>query len=196
MGEIHGVVASSASGLSNSTSVASFPLAAIVQTVDCRVVPGISAYGVANHAKGVRVIIPKTGTLKGFTIWVGTASGNCEGFILDTTATTRNVLWASGSVVVTGASSLQTLGDPNISVTAGQHIDLALTIDNITATVARAATITNLHTMPAGFPVQAPGGGKNQFVWDIAQTIPIGSTVTEASFAGTSICPHITAYVT
>lgn len=190
-----GIVPGGGGGGLNVAQVPSFPNGSIVSTVDTRVVPGTSVYSVANHMKGVRVIIPKTGTLKGFSVWVTTASGNCEGAVIDTTVTTRNVLWSSGSVVVAGASVWQTIGDPNISVTIGQQLDLAFTIDNITASIARAASIASLHTLPAAFPVQASGGAANKMNWDAAQTIPIGSTIAEASLVGTSIVPLIIAYI-
>lgn len=180
------------------TPVSSLPLFSfgrVVSSVDPRLVPGVGGWGTSNHAKGCRVVIPVSGVLKGFSILVGTASGNCEGFILDTAATTRNRLWSSGSVAMAGVNAWQALGDPNITVTAGQHVDFCITVDNTSGTVGRTAIISNMGILPAAFPAQAPAGGANNLVWDAAQTIPVGTTVLESGMAGTSICVAVACYI-
>jgi hypothetical protein len=172
-----------------------FPFANVVSTVNPLIVPGLQAFSIANHARGFRVVIPKAGTLKGFSIVVGGASGNCEGFILDDTPTTRQVKWSSGTKVVTGSNAWQNLGDPNVVVTAGQHLDFCLTCDNVTATFGRVSMIQNMSLLPAAYPLQSPNGAVNALGWDGAQTIPIGGTFAESSMGTVSNVLCIVCYL-
>lgn len=117
--------------------------------------------------RGTRVIIPKTGRLRDLSIFVGTTSGNGWYAIYDTNdalAGNRTRLADSGSLALPGANSYFTW-DPNLPVTRGQQLDLALMLDNATATLARSVFPTLQQAqLPANFH-PAPGGALPKLSW-------------------------------
>jgi hypothetical protein len=187
-------------GLLNLDKVFGFPLgSSVFMTVNPLLVVGNQAYGTANHAKGVRIVAPKSGTIKGLTYWVSTASGNFEMFILDTNSgTNRNVLWASGSVAVGTAGTWQTPIDTTLDVVQGQHFDVCLSFDNITAQILRQTIGGGPQILPTGYPTLSPNGGTNKLLWDAAVTVPIGgagATITQSTMNSTSVCPLLSGYI-
>lgn len=114
-----------------------------------------------------RCVIPFDGTLHDVALFISVTSGNIIASVYDVAATTRTRLWDSGSVAVGTAGAYQIIGDPALAVTQGQQIDIAIMIDNATASVARsaagAAAMTILPTnfvpgsKPALFGLANPG---------------------------------------
>lgn len=159
---------------------------------------GVGAMTAASRAQGHRVIVPKSGTLNELNIYVGTSSGNIEVGIMDTTVTTRNQLWTSGSIACPAANGWRKIGDPGIAVSEGDHIDFYVNADNTTATFGR---ITGIATATAAaFPtgtVVSPLGGKPTLVWQgPAATFPLGTTLAETSMGFSSLAPGVIAQIT
>jgi len=106
-----------------------------------------SNVSVANSHLSFVSRVPVTGVLHDVAIYVQTSSGNVSATVWDVGAAgaTRNRLWSSGSVAC-GAQGWQVVGDPSLSVTAGQLVALGIGCDNITATF---GTIASLRSGPA-----------------------------------------------
>lgn len=149
------------------------------------------ALAASGHCYGCRYVVPKTGTLHDLAIYVGTSSGNIEVGILDTTATTRNRLYTTGSIAAPAGNSWRVVGDPALSVTQGDHIDLYMSADNTTVTVMRTQTggPVGFTPLPANFLVSPLGGAPNYF-WDFTGS-SIGSTVAESSLAAAASTAHV-----
>jgi hypothetical protein len=167
---------------------------ALITTVDPKLATGVAAMSSANQARGARVIVPRTGTLHDIAIWIGTASGNIDLAVYDTTATTRNRLWSSGSVACPTAAVWAIVGDPAISVTAGQQLDFVLAIDNTTATFARVGAGGNWIDLPTAFHV-ADGGGKPTLSWVRGTSFPLATTLAESGLGVGTTIPLIIARV-
>lgn len=150
----------------------------------------------ANEMRGTRVIIPRTGRLRDVTVWIGTQSGNIAAAVYDTTATTRNRLATSGSVAAGAGGAWQTVFDPDLAVTAGDQIDLAVAADNGTVTFGRASSIVSsgIADLPAGFLV-APLGGFNKVMWSATSSFPPPATLAEASMGNSNAGPFIMARI-
>jgi hypothetical protein len=106
----------------------------------------------ANRLYGGRVVCPRAATLRDITIQVGTQSGYISVAIYDTgdtTAGTYTARWQSnsGSQSLCPAPGWQVIGDPNLTVYAGQQLIFALTCDNTTATF-----LKNIYTPAAALP--------------------------------------------
>lgn len=158
---------------------------------------GLGAFTTANRAQGHRVIVPKTGTLNELSIYVGTSSGNVEAGILDTSATTRNQLWTTGSVACPAANGWRKMGDPGIAVVEGDHLDFYVNCDNTTATFMRTSSF--LSAIPVLMPtgtVVSPLGGKPLLGWQgPAATFPLGTTLAETSMGASISGPGVIAVV-
>lgn len=116
-------------------------------------VPGAAAITTANRIQAVRCVVPKSGTLKDLSIWVSSAAGNIRGAVYDAgqaAANNHSLLW-QGSSALAVANSWNNLGNPNIQVTKGQHLYLALVTDNVTGTYGRAATTAGSTALPADY---------------------------------------------
>ncbi|MEJ0073062.1 MAG: hypothetical protein WDN27_03205 [Candidatus Saccharibacteria bacterium] len=93
--------------------------------------------------RGIRVIVPKNGTLHDIAVQVTTKSGNVGVYIYDTGdqtggSGTRTLLYSSGSVVCPN-TGWQIIADPALTVTAGQQLDMMIATDNTSAAFARYA---------------------------------------------------------
>ncbi len=161
------------------------------------VFPGATASAATNgqfNYRAFRVIIPYSGTLRNFYIAPGLQNGNVEGVILDDTATTRNRLWTSGSVACPAISVWTSIGDPNLSVVAGQHVDLMLGSDSATATFYRynMMPLNAFSFLPSGVLV-APGGAAGNMSWQVVRADFTGfpSTFAEASMVAQAGIPMI-----
>jgi hypothetical protein len=148
-------------------------------------VTGTQVFSAANTAaKGCRVVVPKTGTLRDFAVYVGTTSGNLIGAIYDTgdtTTTVRTKLWDSGSVAA--GSGWQILGDPALAVTAGQQLDFMMLADNTTVALGRSTPVTNnlASQLPNAF-VAVPGAALPKLAWAATTAgFAAPSTIAEAS---------------
>lgn len=158
---------------------------------------GYTTFGV-NQMRACRCIVPKAGTLMDLYVNIGTVSGNVKGAVYDTgdaLAGSRTALYSGGSVAA--AAGWLKLGDPNIAVTAGQHLDLAVLTDNATVSIARfAAGLSNPVTLPTGF-YTAAGGATPKLGWfnSVGAFTP-PSAITEANAnAGTTGLPFLMARV-
>lgn len=137
----------------------------------------------ANTAYGCRVIIPKTGVLHDLAAYVGVSSGNVDIGVYDTTLTTRNKLYSSGSIACPAANGWRIFADPALYVTAGQHLDLVLVPDNATASFLRFATgAANAWWLPTGF-LTSPLGGIPKWHWSKVTTFPLPATLAESALA-------------
>lgn len=109
--------------------------------------------------RGVRVIVPKAGTLHDIAWWVTAQSGNMAAAIYDTgdaSAGNRTLLYSTGSIAV-GAIGWQTV-DPALTVTAGQQLDFFIMADNTTAAFAKYSVgLANTAQLPTGFAPAAGG---------------------------------------
>ena len=150
----------------------------------------------ANQGRGVRVVVPRTGTLTDLSVYIVTSSGNIDVAVYDTTGTTRNRLWSSGSVACPAANAWTAVGNPGLSVTIGQQLDLTISVDNITASIGRcygnsAAASADL---PASFWT-ADDGAFNLLSWQAAAVFPLPATLAEASMAVSAVYPCLIARI-
>lgn len=158
----------------------------------------VAAALVANVMVWTRVTIPYSGVLHDISVPIGTHSGNCILGIFDTSATTRNQLYTSGSVAPGSDNTWYTAPtDPALTVSAGDELDFALVADNATMTFGRCATLVAaaLSQMPTGF-WPSPLGGSNRIYASKAASFPLPATVSEATLATASAVPCIIARLT
>ena len=84
----------------------------------------------AQQALGCRVVMPRTGILHDFAVlWNAVLAANIDAGIYSLAAEPRSRLWHSGSVPLAGAAGWQIVGDPALSVTQGQVLDLIYSLD-------------------------------------------------------------------
>lgn len=142
--------------------------------------------GTSNSARGGRVVIQQTGILHDLSVFVSAQSGNLDLGIYDTSPTTRNRLYSSGSTAVAAINTWQSF-DPNLAVTKGDNLDFVIACDNGTATFARAGMLAGLEEMPNSSFWTSPlaGGfaanGKMSIGWTRLTSFPLPSTVLESS---------------
>lgn len=158
-----------------------------------------SSAGFGSNANmcGFRAVMPKSGTLSGVSFYVITQSGNVAPAILDTTATTRNVLWNPGASAV-GAAGWQSLGNPGLTVSAGDQLDFAIGFSSGTVRVAYMtnANATVSFSLPTGYLV-SPLGGATNLVWQWTGTPgSMGATVLETALVANPSCPVMVATIT
>ncbi len=167
---------------------------ALVYTIDPRLPASTGGSSGIGVLRGARVIVPRTGTLTDFAIFVTVQSGNIDVGILDTSATTRNRLWSTGSVACPAAGAWTTY-NPNLSVTAGQQLDFVFVADNTTATLPRYVTGGNYAGLPTSFH-PAAGGATPRLVWNgTGSSFPIPSTYAESNMTVSVNVPLIIARV-
>lgn len=140
----------------------------------------------ANDSYFARYIMPKNGTLKDVCIYLGaTAAGTGKFTVYDDTATTRTRLAQGSAVTLATANGWNNLGDPDIEVWAGQHVDIGVSISDASATIGNvdvgAAAQADL---PADF-LAAPGGASNQLLWMKASNASPAATQAESGFTNT-----------
>ena len=162
--------------------------------------PTVANFGAGAVHTGHRVLITQTGFLHDLSIYVGSlvAGTQCEVAVLDTATPTRTILYKSGYVALASAQAYNTIGDPGMFVTAGQHLDFAIALSN-TSTVLwigglqdSVANATSAELPANFFPVT--GGAPPKLVWaDTTSPRPYGATTTvaEASLADQLGCPLV-----
>lgn len=135
----------------------------------------------ANSAFLCRVVIPVTGTLHDLAVCITANSGTIDIGIYDTAATTRNRLYHSGGVAVSG-NGWHTVADPAMAVTAGDNYDFAVLASAGTLNLARASAVVTQQygPLPANF---LPGAGGSPLLgWTVATGVTaLPSTLTEAA---------------
>lgn len=136
----------------------------------------------ANDARGVRMVMPRSGTLRDLAIWVAIQSGNLDIGLYDTLSGTSGKIYSSTSVACPAANAWQIIGNPNQAVTQGQHIDFVLACDNATAAFGRVGAIVNNAAvqLPTNFMV-SPQGALPKTAWRAATSFPLPTSFTEAA---------------
>lgn len=136
----------------------------------------------ANDARGLRVVIPRDGVLRDLAVWVANQSGNLDIGVYNTASGTAGKLYSSTSVACGAAAAWQVVGDPNLTVHAGDHLDLVLACDNAVATFARvAAPVSNLIVqLPANY-MPSPLGASPKTAWRGVTSFPLPPSFTEAA---------------
>jgi hypothetical protein len=158
--------------------------------------------GAANMMKVNRYVVRKTGTLKDVCVYVGgTASGNLRAAVFDVGVATTAVytrLW-DGSSVAAAANSWVNLGDPDLAVTAGDHLVLGFVTSDNVCQLGRQIILSPSAELPPGFG-PAPAGTGITPVWSAglgqgAFTSP--ATISDATMLGgdTAVVHIITARV-
>jgi len=146
------------------------------------------AIGTAFRAFFQRVIIPKTGTLHDLAIFNGsTVAGNHNVAVYDTgdaSAGHYTPLWSSGSVAATGTNSWQVVGDPALSVTAGQQLLLSFMNDSTTTTfgIGSAYSLSAAAQLPTNF-IPTAGGALPKLIGTFTFGSLAYSTLTEANLS-------------
>lgn len=114
---------------------------------------------VANYAYGVRWRISRTGTLTDIAIGLtGGAAGHVDVGVYDTTVTTRNRLFHSGSVVTPSTGTWQIVASAiGLTVNRGDEVDLVVQFD-VAAQIACASPTQLTGLLPATFWPSLLGG--------------------------------------
>lgn len=134
-----------------------------------------------NNAIGARCVVPKTGKLRDIAVCISTSNGNIDVGVYGTQATNRTRLYSSGSVASPG-TGWRIIADPNIDVTAGDQIDLAIACDGASFALYKGATNNAaVVDFPAGF--FTGGGGLNYLTWVAPSSFPLPSPLAEAGMA-------------
>ena len=160
-------------------------LPGLLAPFDPRLISAAGGTGLTNRILAVRVVVPKTGVLHDISVYIGATSGNMIAGVYDTgdaLAGSRTLLWSSASTAVGSANNWQVVGDPALSVTAGQQLDLAIMADNVTVTFGRALFANgNQAQLPANF-IPATGGASPKMQWaNNAVSFAMPSAITEAN---------------
>lgn len=150
----------------------------------------------ANDARGVRCIAYKSGTVSAVGFYVGVSSGNVDMGIYNTAVTTRARLWSAGTTACGTVNTWQvfTVTAGLVPVNEGDHFDVALAVDNGTASIGRLAAPTNagVQLMTAPFLQSQTGAGGNKLAWSIASSFVLPATLTESALVTTSaIIPQL-----
>ena len=158
----------------------SYP-SSLVSPYDPRLVVGTSTI-TANSARGVRVVIPKTGTLRDIAVYQGATSGNISVAIY-TADEPRSRVYTTGAIASPAANGWRIIGDPMLSVVAGEQYDFAWSADNATAAIGRVALVPNtaIKDLPAGFlsgVTESP-----RLFWQGATLHPLPTSIAEADIA-------------
>lgn len=136
----------------------------------------------------MRFVMPRAGTLAGIAYWVVTASGNYDCGVYDTgdaTAGSRTLLFSTGSTAVPASGAWREFATPNLTVTQGQNVDIALQVDNATASIGRVAQVnTGGLTLPTNYLVAAGGASPKLIATGgTLGALGLSSTITEATVA-------------
>lgn len=164
------LVASSgaATGLAYSDALSPYGASKLVMPISAHVMPTAVGVFVANRMMGVRFAFPFAGTIAGIATYVAVSSGNYRMGLYDTgdaSATNRTQLAALGSTACPAVNGWRELWAPNFAVTAGQHIDIVLQLDNASASLSRLFSVqTGAYSFPTGY-MAAPGGVGNKQFW-------------------------------
>jgi hypothetical protein len=152
----------------------------------------------ANRLYVARIIVERSGKLGNFFAYIGTSSGNCIASVYDTGdgegATKRKRLWTSGEKATPEQLGFRTIGEKAaVEVTRGQHLDLALSFNNATATLGRGPTASNAaaYKLPAGL-IDAAGGAAT-ILWAVVDpgSFTAPPTIEEANLASSTNPPII-----
>lgn len=135
-----------------------------------------------NEAFGYRMTIPKTGVLHDLAIFPAVQSGNIDVGVYSLAGSARTLLYHSGSVACPGISAWRIVGDPNLNVTAGQQVDIAMACDNNVARFCgpqAGGFAAAAGDLPASY-ILDPSGALGIISWRVPALFPLAST-TEAA---------------
>jgi len=156
---------------------------------------------VVNQLYFARAIIPVSGNLRDLYVYANATGGNIKGLIYDdgtASAGNRTRLWL-GSEVSISATGWLNLGDPNLAVLAGQHIELGYTtsaaVANQILRSANAIASPDAQLPTASF-MPAPGGAPAKLVTTFSDSYASpAASYSEATFVAYSNCPQIIARI-
>jgi hypothetical protein len=163
---------------------------------DSYVGPPLTVASIASQAmlgagmRGVRVVIPRSGTLVDLHALLF-SGGTIRGAVYDTAPTTRTLLWVAAATS-TASSGWFKLGDPNLTVHAGQALDLAFCADNLLSYARTASTVPLALTLPMAFA--GAEGGLPNLAWQTINATP-PATMPEVSLTSALAVPLIIARV-
>lgn len=142
---------------------------------------------------GVRVVVPTTGTLHDLAVFPTTQAGNIEVGVM-TAASTRALLYTSTAVACPAANAWGIVGDPALSVTAGDNLDFVFRSDTASSTWQRHVfPVTQMSQLPSGF-LPTPGSSP-KLAWTFAAQASIPATVSEANCTITNLMAGIIARI-
>lgn len=138
----------------------------------------------ANVAWACRVVIPRTGTLNNLSVLIFTSGGNIDVGVYDTAATTRNLLYHTGTIASPG-TGWRNVGNPGLSVTVNDVYDFVVVGSSASFAIGRGGSPSTVaYTLPTGF---LPGGGGTPWTgWDST----LGGTLLPATLAESSMNPQ------
>ena len=149
---------------------------------------------------GLRIIAPQTGFLRDLSVYVGSLVGGdqAEVAILDTTTPNRSVLYKSGYVNLATAQAWNTVGNPGLLVTAGQHFDLVCALSQLTTVLwvgglENSVANATASQLPTNY-LPVTGGAKPILAWfDNTSAVPYGVTtsVPETRLSPQLGCPMV-----
>lgn len=142
--------------------------------------------GAANRHHLVRMVVPRDGNLRDLSILVGVSSGNYIGSVYDASDATSDRLtrlWTSGSVAVGATGAWRIIADPNLAVTAGQHIYVGVMADNTTATFGKIGGLLGGSVdLPTGFITGAGNADPRLAVYRASASFAAEATILESTF--------------
>lgn len=175
------------------------PMNRVVAPVYGATMLGSTATVAANAVQLVRVFVKKSGTLRAFNYFPTNSTGNVLGAVFDTGdalagSDTITRLWVSASTSMGATNTWQSLGDPDIQVTKGQELYLAVQFSASTPTIGRFSTFpaANAAALPSGY-LTVPGGVLPKL--SAIDTGPVSfampTTIAEASLTDSTAQPVI-----
>lgn len=157
-------------------------------------------FTVANRARGCRVVVPATGTLHDLSVYMSTSAQSAPGAHIDlgiysTDAGTRELVWHSGSLTPTPDDAWFTV-DPDLAVSAGDQLDLAVVADATTLSFAVCSLPEGqAGVLPAAWLAAGAAGAPPKLCWQASNAFPLPDTLVEGSCALASIVPALIARV-
>lgn len=153
---------------------------------------GTAVIGTAFKAVFLRAIAYKTGTIKDISITAGgTLNGKTRVAIFDTgnaSAEHYTLLWQSAEIELTEAGGIKSMGAPEVPVTAGQHVMLAIMNNGTTANFGRVGVTssgTSSSRLPANY-LPVSGGALPRIIGKHTYAGLSFETITEAQLEGST----------
>ncbi|MDO8592045.1 MAG: hypothetical protein Q7R60_03970 [bacterium] len=105
-----------------------------------------------NVCRATSLKVTKTGTISDIGLYIGNVvSGNVDVAILRFDGTNYNFVWTHGSMACPAANTWTSMGNPNVAVTAGETIWLAVGTDSSTTKVGLLNGNTGINVLPSGW---------------------------------------------
>lgn len=154
----------------------------------------------ANTQRMMRCIVPRSGTLVDLSIYVSVQSGNIICGVYDTgdaSPGNRTSLYNTGSIACPAAGAWAVVGQPNLSVYQGQHLDIGVMADNAVATFPGQSVTTALTSaLPTNSFFPCVGGAQPKLTWSRAPgSFTWNATASEAQCAASGTVVFMVARV-